>query len=77
MDGLLTCLTVTNPLSEDLMHWLQMDKEAKAQICLTLKNEPLNGVLHKATSKEVWETLGGRYEGKGKQTQAYLIGEIF
>ena len=48
-------------------------KEAKAQICLTLKDEPLNGVLHKATSKEVWKTLYGHYKGKGKQTQAYLI----
>ena len=77
VDGSLTCPTVTNPPSEDLMHWLWMDKEAKAQICLTLKDEPLNGVLHKAMSKEVWETLCGCYEGKGKQTQAYLIGEIF
>ena len=54
-----------------------MDKEAKAQICLTLNDEPLNGVLHIVTSKEVWERLCSCYEGKGKQTQAYLIGEIF
>ena len=77
VDGSLTCPTVTNPPSKDLMHWLQMDKEAKAQIYLTLKDEPLNGVLHKAMSKEVWETLCGCYKGKGKQTQPYLIGEIF
>ena len=54
-----------------------MDKEAKAQICLTLKYEPSNGVLHIAMSKEVWERLCSCYEGKGKQTQAYLIGKIF
>ena len=62
VDGSLTCPTVTNPPSEDLMHWLRIDKEAKAQICLTLKDEPLNGVLHKAMSKEVCETPCGCYE---------------
>ena len=77
VDGSHTCPTVTNPPSEEVICWLRMDKEAKAQICLTLKDEPLNGVLHIATSKEVWERLCSRYEGKGKQTQAYLIGEIF
>ena len=77
VDGSLTCPTVTSPPSEELTRWLRMDKEAKAQICLTLKDEPLNGVLHIATSKEVWERLCSCYEGKGKQTQAYLIGEIF
>ena len=77
VDGSLTCPTVTNPSSEELIRWLRMDKEAKAQICLTLKDEPLNGVLYIVMSKEVWERLCSRYEGKGKQTQAYLIGEIF
>ena len=77
VDGSLTSPTVTNPPSEELIRWLRMDKQAKAQICLTLKDEPLNGVLHIATSKEVWERLCSCYEGKGKQTQAYLIGEIF
>ena len=75
--GSLTCPTVTNPPSEELISWLRIDKEAKAEICLTLKDEPLNGVLHIVMSKEVWERLCSRYEGKGKQTQAYLIREIF
>ena len=42
-----------------------------------LKDEPLNGVLHVATSKQAWDKLCKHYEGKGKQTQAYLIGELF
>ena len=44
IDGSLTSPIVTNPLSEELIHWLQMDKEAKAQICLTSKDEPSNNV---------------------------------
>ena len=37
--------------------WIRADKEAKAQICLTLKDEPLSGILHVATSKEAWDKL--------------------
>ena len=67
----------TDTQSEEYTYWKRLDKEAKAQICLTLKDEPLNGVLHVSTSKETWDKLCERYEGKGKQTQAYLIGELF
>ena len=63
--------------SEDYTLWKKLDKEVRAQICLTLKDEPLNGVLHVATSKEAWDKLCECYEGKGKQTQAYLIGKLF
>ncbi|KIL57633.1 hypothetical protein M378DRAFT_16140, partial [Amanita muscaria Koide BX008] len=63
--------------SDDYTKWKRTDKEAKAQICLTLKDEPLNGVLHVETSKATWDKLCERYEGKGKQTIAYLIGELF
>ena len=63
--------------SEEHAHWHKLDKEARAQICLMLKDEPLSGVLHVATSKEAWDKLCECYKGKGKQTQAYLIGELF
>jgi hypothetical protein len=63
--------------ASDYSQWIQADKEAKAQICLTLKDEPLSGVLHVATSKEAWDKLCKRYEGKGKQSMAYIIGELF
>jgi Reverse transcriptase (RNA-dependent DNA polymerase)/gag-polypeptide of LTR copia-type/GAG-pre-integrase domain len=75
VDGTLKCPTESQ--SEEYTNWQKLDKEARAQICLTLKDEPLNGVLHVATSKEAWDKLCERYEGKGKQTQAYLIGELF
>ena len=75
IDGTKECPTDTQ--SAEYTHWKRLDKEAKAQICLTLKDEPLNGVLYVTTSKEVWSKLCERYEGKGKQTQAYLIGELF
>ena len=75
VDGTSQC--PTNTQSDDYAKWKRLDKEAKAQICLTLKDEPLNGVLHAETSKEVWDKLCERYEGKGKQTVAYLIGKLF
>jgi hypothetical protein len=75
IDGTLQCPTDTQ--TEEHTHWHRQDKEARAQICLTLKDEPLNGVLHVATSKQAWDKLCERYEGKGEQTQAYLIGELF
>ena len=75
VDGTSQC--PTNTQSDDYAKWKRLDKEAKAQICLTPKDEPLNGVLHAETSKEVWDKLCEHYEGKGKQTVAYLIGELF
>ena len=48
-----------------------------AQITLTLKDEPLSGVIYATTSKDVWDRLHARYEGKGKQTIAFLISELF
>jgi hypothetical protein len=75
VEGTLKCPTESQ--SEECANWQRLDKEAKAQICLTLKDEPLSGILHVATSKEAWDKLCECYEGKGKQTQAYLIGELF
>lgn len=42
-----------------------------------MKDEPLSGVLYTKTAAEAWTKLSERYEGKGKQTIAYLIGELF
>ena len=75
VDRTLKCPTESQ--SEDYTLWKKLDKEVRAQICLTLKDEPLNGVLHVATSKEAWDKLCKCYKGKGKQTQAYLVGELF
>jgi hypothetical protein len=60
-----------------LVDWQVRDKEARAQITLTLKDEPLSGVLHATTAAEIWKKLNERYEGQGKQTVAFLIGELF
>jgi hypothetical protein len=57
--------------------WLEKNDEAHAQITLTLKDEPLNGVLHTMLASDAWTKLCERYEGKGKQSIAYLIGELF
>ena len=60
-----------------LENWLLRDKEARAQITLTLKDKPLSGILYVLTAQEVWKRLNKRYEGKGQQSVSYLIGELF
>jgi len=61
----------------ELEEWTAKDKEARAQIALTLKDEPLSGVLLAMLAEEIWRKLSKCYEGKGKQSIAYLIGELF
>jgi transposase InsO family protein len=57
--------------------WICRDREARAQIMLTLRDEPLNNVLAVTTAKESWEELSVRYEGKGEQKLLQLINEVF
>ncbi|KIK14739.1 hypothetical protein PISMIDRAFT_17062 [Pisolithus microcarpus 441] len=57
--------------------WSIKDREACAQVTLTLKDEPLNGVMYVMTVAESWRKLSKHYEGQGKQTIAYLIRELF
>ena len=57
--------------------WMVKDKEAHAQLTLTLKDESLSGVLYSMTSAEVQKKLSECYEGQGKQSIAYLISELF
>ena len=42
---------------DKLEEWLVKDKEAHAQLTLTLKDEPLSEVLYSITSTEVWKKL--------------------
>jgi gag-polypeptide of LTR copia-type/Domain of unknown function (DUF4219) len=57
--------------------WSCKDREARAQITLTLKNEPLNSVLVATSAKDCWEKLLARYEGKGEQRIIHLIDKVF
>ena len=57
--------------------WLAKDKEAHAQLTLTLKDKPLSRVLYSTTSAEVWKKLSEQYEGRGKQFIVYLISKLF
>ncbi|PSR73941.1 hypothetical protein PHLCEN_2v10248 [Hermanssonia centrifuga] len=66
-----------DPKTKEITSWNTRDHKAKAQITLTLRDELLNGVMYAKTSKEVWDRLKDWYEGKGKQTIAYLITELF
>jgi len=61
----------------DIDNWDHRDMEAQAQLTLTLKDKPLSGVLHATSAADVWDKLNRRYKGKGQNTIAYLIKEIF
>jgi len=65
----------TNQL--DIDDWDHHDMEAQAQLTLILKDEPLSGVLHATSAADIWNKLNCYYEGKGQNTIAYLIKEIF
>ena len=66
---------MTHPIESE--EWCLKDQEAHTQITLTLKDEPLSGVLYMTTSAEAWRKLSEHYEGKGKQSIAYLISKLF
>ena len=57
--------------------WDRHNKEAKAQITLTLSDEPLSGVIHAVSAADAWDKLNHQYEGRGHQMIAQLIGKIF
>lgn len=66
-----------NSHPDEYEEWLTKDQEACAQITLTLKDEPLSGVMYETSAAATWKKLGDRYEGKGKQSIAYIIGDLF
>ena len=66
--------TDTDPEYED---WINKDHEARAQITLTLKDEPLNSVLFATNMKDCWDKLSECCKGKGEQKIVYLINEVF
>ena len=62
----------------DRADWDKQDRAARAQIVLTLKQEPLSVIAHTSTTaKTHWEKLSVRYEGKGEQRMLHLIDNIF
>jgi hypothetical protein len=62
----------------DRTDWDKQDHAARAQIVLTLKQEPLSVIAHTSTTaKTHWDKLSVRYEGKGEQRMLHLIDEIF
>ena len=69
--------SASDPKDTEIANWVSRDRDARAQITLTLKDEPLNSVMYATSAKDTWDRLKDRYEGKGKQTIAYLIGELF
>jgi hypothetical protein len=58
-------------------NWAKKDREAHAQIILTLKDEPLSTVATSTSTKTHWEKLSVCYEGKGEQQIIHLIDEVF
>ena len=62
---------------EKIEDWDHQNKEVKAQITLTLSDEPLSEMIHAGSAANAWDKLNYWYEGQGYQTIAQLIGEIF
>ena len=62
---------------EKIEDWNRRNKEAKAQITLTLSDEPLSRVIHAVSAADAWDKLNHWYEGQGHQMIAQFIGEIF
>ena len=62
---------------ENIENWDCRNKEAKAQITLTLSDKPLSRVIHVGSAADAWNKLNYRYESQGYQTIAQLINEIF
>ena len=57
--------------------WEKREREARVQILLTLEDDPLNGVTSTTTSKQAWDSLLERYQGKGAQSIVLQIGALF
>jgi len=47
---------------EKIKDWDRRNKEAKAQITLTLSDEPLTGVIHAGSAADAWNKLNYQYE---------------
>ena len=63
-----------DPLLDD---WIVRDEEATAQIEFTIANAPLQTILDATSSKEAWDRLCERYEGKGKKCLVRPIDKVF
>ena len=50
---------------EKIEDWDRRNKEVKAQITLTLSDEPLSGVIHTGFAADTWNKLNCQYEGRG------------
>jgi Pol polyprotein/LTR polyprotein gag-polypeptide-like protein/gag-pre-integrase-like protein/integrase-like protein len=57
--------------------WKNKNREARAQIILSLKDEPLDTIIKAETVAECWEKLLECYEGRGVQRKMQLLDEIF
>ena len=64
VDGTLPRPSQTAPLA-DRTEWSTKNQEARAQIILTLKDEPLDTIIDAETAAECWDRLLQRYEGRG------------
>ena len=71
VDGTHQCPAASN--AKEHARWQKLDKEARAQICLMLKDEPLNGVLHVATRKKHGTNFVNTMKEKGSKCKPTLL----
>jgi gag-polypeptide of LTR copia-type len=57
--------------------WSHKDRNAHAQIALSLKDGPLNTVCGATSARECWDKLSVRYHGRWKPQLVHLIDEVF
>ena len=48
---------------EKIKDWNHRNKEAKAQITLTLNNKPLSRMIHTGSAADAWDKLNHQYKG--------------
>ena len=76
IDGTLPRPSRTTPLA-DHIEWSTKNREARAQIILTLKDEPLDTIIDAKTAAECWDRLLQQYEGRGIQRMMQYLDDIF
>jgi hypothetical protein len=72
--------TETEPAATDtnaVKVWKTCELDAHVQIQLMLEEEQLTGVMSTKDTKETWDHILRRLQGKGKHSIALLIGELF
>jgi hypothetical protein len=62
--------------SDERAEWSHKDLQARAQITLTVKDEPLHSILDATTAKECWDKLAAWYKAKWEPQHIGLMSKV-